>query len=264
MRTYRGTDGRDIFDGTNRAERVYGYGGNDDLFGYAGDDLLYGGAGDDLLVGDNGDDRLYGQTGSDLLAGERGNDVMDGGVGFDYATYFYARAGATVDLAAGTAADGFGFTDTLISVEGVYGSKFADTIRGDAGVNELYGNAGDDVLIGGAGQDLTVGDAGADRFVFANGDLSSTLGSADLIGDFSGREGDLIDLSGVDANAGVAGDQAFAFLGRGAFTGTAGELRYDASGGELVLSADLNGDRVADAFIRVDGTNTLVATDFVL
>lgn len=264
MRTYRGTHGRDVFDGHRQGERVYGYGGNDDLFGYGGDDLLYGGAGRDLLVGDDGADKLYGGQGSDLLAGERGDDLLSGDAGFDYATYFYAKAGVTVTLATGTAADGSGGTDTLTSIEGVYGSRFADTIRGDAGMNELFGNAGDDVLVGGAGEDLTVGNAGADRFVFAAGDVAATRGAADLIGDFSRAEGDRIDVSGLDANTKVAGDQAFTFVGTAAFSGAAGELRVETSGGELVLAGDIDGDRIADGFIRVDTHQPLVAGDFVL
>ena len=264
MRTFRGTDRRDVFDGTNRGERVFGYGGNDDLFGYGGDDLLYGGAGNDLLVGDDGDDKLYGDAGSDLLAGEKGADRLDGGAGFDYATYFYSDAGVTVNLATGTAADGLGGTDTLTSVEGVYGSDRADTIRGNAGTNELFGNRGDDVLIGGAGQDLTVGNAGADRFVFADGDVSSKLATADLIGDFSRAEGDRIDLSGLDANAEVAGDQAFTFVGTAAFSGTAGELRFEVIRGETVLMGDTDGDKIADGFVRLDDHPTLVVGDFVL
>lgn len=264
MRTYRGTQGRDIFDGSNRAERVYGLGGNDDLFGYGGDDLLYGGGGKDLLVGDDGADQLYGGDGSDLLAGERGNDKVDGGAGFDYATYFYAPTGADVNLAAGTATDGFGGTDTLTSIEGVYGSKFADTIRGNGNTNELFGNGGNDVLIGGGGQDLTVGDAGADRFVFNDGDVADELANADLIGDFSRGEGDKIDLSGLDANANQAGDQAFTYLGTGAFTGKAGELRFDSVGGEGVLFGDVDGDKIADGFIRVDTNQAIVAADLIL
>lgn len=264
MRTYRGTNHRDIFDGSNRAERVYGLGGNDDLFGYGGDDLLYGGDGKDLLVGDDGNDRLFGGKGSDLLAGERGNDLLNGGGGFDYATYFYAPSGANVNLQAGTASDGFGGTDTLASIEGVYGSKHADTIRGDNGTNELFGNAGNDVLIGGGGQDLLVGDAGADRFVFEDGDVADKLKNADLIGDFSRKEGDTIDLSGLDANANRAGDQAFTFIGSAAFSGKAGELRFDHVGGEGVLSADVNGDGTADGYIRVDTPQAIVVGDLVL
>lgn len=264
MRTFRGTNGRDVFNGSNRDERVFGLGGDDDLFGYGGDDELHGGAGRDLVVGDDGDDRLYGDAGSDLLAGERGDDAIDGGSGYDYATYFYSRAGVSVDLAAGTASDGYGGTDTLTSIEGVYGSKFADTIRGDGGTNELFGNQGDDVLIGGAGQDLTVGAQGADRFVFADGDVSSKLATADLIGDFRAAQGDRIDLSGLDADATTAGDQAFTFIGAAAFSGAAGELRYEVIRGETVLMGDIDGDKIADGYLRVDTNQPLVAADFVL
>lgn len=264
MRIYRGTDARDVFDGTNQAERVYGYGGNDDLFGYGGDDTLYGGAGRDLLVGDDGADTLYGGSGSDLLAGERGNDALDGGSGYDYATYFYADAGASVSLATGAASDGNGGADTLTAIEGVYGSKFDDAIRGDAGSNELFGNAGDDTLRGGAGQDLVVGNAGADRFVFVDGEVSATLKGADLIGDFSHGEGDRIDLSGIDANTNAAGNQAFTFIGGAAFSGTAGELRFEVVNGETVLTGDIDGDKIADGFIRVDTDQPLVTSDFAL
>jgi Ca2+-binding RTX toxin-like protein len=264
MATYYGTNGRDIFDGGRQAERVYGLAGDDDLFGYGGNDILFGDDGNDLLVGGTGDDRLAGGAGSDLLAGEEGDDTLNGGSGYDYATYFYAAAGVRIDLSTGVALDGDGGRDRLTQIEGVYGSDFADRITGNAGVNELFGNAGNDLLIGGGGQDLTVGGAGADRFLFADGDFSANLGRADLIGDFSHADRDRIDLRGVDANTTTAGDDAFTFIGQSAFTGVAGELRYTFADGETVLSADLNGDRVADLFIRVEDQQALVQADFVL
>ncbi len=150
------------------------------------------------------------------------------------------------------------------SIEGAYGSRHDDTMRGNGGTNELYGEAGDDVLIGGGGQDLTVGGGGADRFVFADGDVSGKLARADLIADFTRSEGDKIDLAGIDANSKIAGDQAFDFIGNQAFSGTAGELRTQTIHGETVLSADFDGDKIADAFIRVDANQALIATDFVL
>ena len=137
-------------------------------------------------------------------------------------------------------------------------------MRGNGGTNELYGEAGSDVLIGGGGQDLTVGGGGADRFVFADGDVADRVGRADLIGDFSHSQGDTIDLAGIDADSNVAGDQAFAFIGSQAFTGTAGELRTQMIHGETVLSADFDGDKIADAFIRVDTNQALVANDLIL
>lgn len=264
MRTYTLTNRRDIFYGDSRDERVYGLAGDDDLFGGSGDDILFGDKGQDLLVGERGDDELHGGAGSDLLAGERGDDSLNGGSGYDYADYFYAESGVVLDLAAGTAADGDGGSDTLRSIEGAYGSRNADTLRGDTGINELFGEAGNDILIGGAGQDLTVGDAGADRFVFDDGDVADRLGDADLVGDFTRSEGDKIDLAGIDADANAAGDQAFAFIGTGAFSGVAGQLRVETMSGERVLSGDLDGDAAADFFIRVDSNQQLIASDLML
>ena len=265
MPTYTGTNGRDIFDGSNRAETVYGRAGDDDLYGYGGSDILYGEAGRDLLIGGAGADKLYGGADSDLLDGGTGSDLLDGGDGFDYIDYLYAGDGVVVDLSRGLATrDGDGGRDTLAAIEGVYGSQHADRLIGDAGTNELFGRAGNDILTGGAGQDLTVGGAGADRFVFNDGDVSATLAQADLIGDFRHAERDRIDLRGLDANSALAGDQAFTFVGQAAFSGTAGELRFAFQNGETVLTGDTNGDAVADVFLRVSDQTTLVKADFLL
>jgi len=61
--------------------------------------------------------------------------------------------GVTVNLAAATATDNWGNTDTLVSIENVQGSPYADTLIGDAGNNLLEGGNGDDFLDGGAGLD---------------------------------------------------------------------------------------------------------------
>jgi hypothetical protein len=101
--------------------------------------------------------------------------------------------------------------------------------------------------------------------VFDDGDLSgTTLKTADRIADFNHAQGDVVDLSGIDADTGTAGDQAFTFLGTGAFTHTAGELHLDLGSKAMLLSGDTNGDGVADFAIRIDGTTPLVLADLVL
>ena len=60
----------------------------------------------------------------------------------------------TVDLVNGTANDGMGGTDTLLNIEAVYGSAFADSITGGAENNNFQGGAGDDTMDGGAGTDI--------------------------------------------------------------------------------------------------------------
>ena len=85
-----------------------------------------------------------------------------------------------------------------------------------------------------------------------------------MVHDFSRAEGDRIDLRLVDANSTRDYDQAFAFIGNAAFSGTAGELRYRQLSGNTYVLGDTNGDGVADFWIRLDGLHSLNAGDFVL
>jgi hypothetical protein len=62
----------------------------------------------------------------------------------------------------------------------------------------------------------------------------------------------------------LAGNQGFTFLGAGAFTGTAGQLRYEQISGDTFVTGDTNGDGVADFMIRLDGLHTLRSGDFIL
>lgn len=149
-----GTDQGDLLSGENGNDTIYGNGGQDSLYGDNGNDVLYGGDDRDTLFGGDGDDHLLGGGGNDrTLFGQSGNDTIDGGDGFDQADYDYAPAGINVDLAAGTAQDGYGYTDTLISIESIDGSDFDDTIRGDDQDNYLVGNAGNDTIDGRGGLD---------------------------------------------------------------------------------------------------------------
>ncbi|QNN65026.1 hypothetical protein H9L12_12650 [Sphingomonas rhizophila] len=146
----------------------------------------------------------------------------------------------------------------------LYGRGGVDTLRGAAGNDILFGEDGNDLLTGGAGSDRMYGGSGADRFLFTSSDFGGTAtGSADRIHDFSATDGDLIDLSAVDANASVAGDQAFNFVGDAAFSGVAGELRTAVIAGNSYLQGDTNGDGAADFWIRVDGLHAFVAGDFI-
>ena len=76
--------------------------------------------------------------------------------------------------------------------------------------------------------------------------------------------GDVIDLSAIDANSGLGGDQAFSFIGSGAFTNTAGELRFATVNGNTMVYGDTNGDGTADFAISVTGTHALTVDYFTL
>jgi serralysin len=122
----------------------------------------------------------------------------------------------------------------------------------------LDGGAGSDKLYGGGGKDLLIGGSGADTFVFSSSS-HSRASSADTIQDFR-RGSDRIDLGGIDANTKIAGDQAFTFIGKNAFHGKAGELRF-ANG---IAAGDTNGDKIADFAINVAGLSSMSKGDFYL
>lgn len=227
------------------------YNGIENAIGSLGNDKLYGTAGANVLSGDAGDD---------ILVGGAGADTLNGGAGNDTAYYTGSRAGVIVSLATGVGSGGDAEGDTLVDVEQVIGSSFNDTLTGGAGGNSLWGGAGDDILIGGGGADRLKGEAGNDLFVYlSTGD--STAAARDTIFDFGA--GDRIDLSAIDANLGAAGDQAFIFVANAAFSAV-GQLRLQTVGGGVIVQGDVDGDRIADFQISVDGVSSLQASDFVL
>ena len=133
---------------------------NDVLTGGAGNDAIDGLDGNDTINGGQGDDLLFGNAGNDRLAGGAGNDRLDGGAGYDWAVYTDAAGGVTINMAAGTASGPGVDNDTLVAIEAVVGSDFADTFiatgftgsSGIAGVPiglvTFEGKGGDDVITG--------------------------------------------------------------------------------------------------------------------
>ena len=136
------------------------------------DDTLTGDNNANSLIGNGGNDHLYGLGGDDFLNSGTGNDTLDGGDGNDWAIYGNfdngsVTTGVTVSLAiSGPQNTGSFGTDTLISIENLQGTQFADTLTGNAGANIIWGDAGNDRLDGGGGNDFLTGGAGADTFVF--------------------------------------------------------------------------------------------------
>jgi Ca2+-binding RTX toxin-like protein len=256
--TIRGGHGNDTEHGGAGNDHVSGGGGDDNLSGDAGNDVLSGGVGNDTLDGGMGNDKLAGGVGNDTLTGDDGSDSLQGGDGTDALS-----GGAGSDKI-----DGGAGADTVDGGTGndkIGGGLGDDTLTGGAGNDAVAGGEGNDTISGGAGRDAVAGGLGADTFVFTDGDFATaTRKGADLVLDFSHAQGDHIDLSGVDANTALDGDQAFSFIGTAAFTSMAGELRYEVIKDHTFVSGDTNGDGVADFVIRLDHVQTLDATDFVL
>ena len=209
---------------------------------------------------------LTGNTLANVLYAGAGSNVLDGGTGIDTVSYVYATAGITASLDSTVAqVTGGSGSDTLISMENLTGSNYADALTGSTLNNTLSGGAGNDNLTGGAGADKLTGGTGSDYFHFnAQNESGLTSTTWDTITDFKTSEGDKIDLLGVDANVNLAGDQAFTFLGAvSTFTGdSTGKLRFDAVNHVLYGSTDA--DTVAEFAIVLTGVSSLTATDFVL
>ena len=265
-------------------EHVTSGAGNDRLSGNGAANVLSSGAGDDLLNGAGGNDRLVGGYGNDSLTGGLGNDMLVGGSGSDRAV-FTGSSSAVVNLnLAGAQNTGHGI-DILANIEHVSsgagndrlsgngtanvlssgaGNDFLngaggdDRLVGGTGHDFLNGAGGDDRLVGGLGRDVLSGGSGSDAFAFLAAAEAGRGTMRDVIRDFQ-HGTDEIDLSAIDADLRLAGDQAFEFIGAAAFGGVAGELKFRGS----VLSGDTNGDAVADFEIALAGGISLDAGDFV-
>lgn len=200
--------------------------GSDDIGGGA---LIVYGRGAPTL-GSNGDDRLIGTAGADRIGALDGDDALFG----------------------------LGGDDLLRGDAGV------DTLRGGAGADTLVGGDGNDALRGGGGGDVLTGGAGRDGFLFEQTALGPAATHRVTIADFSRAEAENINLVRIDANAAAPGDQAFAFVANAAFSGAAGELRWTATTGGVLVEGDVNGDQTADLTLFLAGATTAQAAWFIL
>ena len=167
---------------------------------------------------------------------------------------------------------GYDGNDTLIGDAGsdtIYGGNGNDKLQGGVGNDTLYGEAGSDVLTGGVGSDRLYGGADTVRDVFDfNIAAESTSTSRDLIYDFKSGV-DRVDLAGIDAHAGTSTNDAFvAFTGA---TPTAYSVWYakadvdrDGSVDDLLLRADVNGDKIADFEVGIINSSAIARADLIL
>ncbi|MBF0602863.1 MAG: cadherin-like domain-containing protein, partial [Nitrospirae bacterium] len=179
-----GDDGNDTLRGGTGADELFGWKGNDLLEGGIGADILSGEADDDTLRGGDDDDGVYGGSGADTLFGDAGNDglyggsgadILEGGAGIDYVGYESSTAGVVVDLAAGMGSGGDAQGDTLIGIERVIGSAYADTLTGSLADETLEGGNGADLLSGNGGADVLIGGNGTDTVAYAGSGAGVTI-----------------------------------------------------------------------------------------
>ena len=291
--TLWGGSGRDTIFGGSGNDELLGDNDDDQLFGDAGQDNISGGAGADIIQGGAGADTLSGgATAGDTLSYEGSTAGIQ--IGLEFGTTTTGSGGD----AAGDRVNGFlnvigsAFADRIANLDqgtiafgqndnifwggagrdrlilgggndAGYGGTGDDSILGEVGDDALFGGNNNDALRGSRGQDTLTGGNGLDFFVFKTAnDSTVSVAQRDTITDFSVSDGDMIDLSGIDAEARVPDNQAFHLVT--AFTGAVGELRVKASGSDVLVLGDINGDGSADFAILVQNVASLNATDFSL
>ena len=211
------------------------------VIGSAHADTLTGGDGNDWLSGQGGDDVLDGRDGNDALVGGPGADAMDGGAGHDRLWYGGSDVGVAVDLSAGTASGGHAEADTFENVEGVGGSRHADTLSGGSGNDWLGGGTGDDMLTGGAGADRLVGGADGDTASYRSSNAGVRVFLRDGSGTGGHAQGDT--LLGIEHLEGSAHPDTF--VGNGAanrLSGGAGDDRLYGDSGDDTLTGGAGND----------------------
>jgi serralysin len=239
---------------------------------YSSIETLTGSNFSDQLYGNSGNNVLNGGTGNDLLIGRAGADKLFGGSGTDTASYATATIGVVVNFSTPSSNTNDAKGDSYSSVENLTGSNFSDRLYGDNSANTIDGLAGADLINGGGGNDRLYGASGADdlyggtgadAFIFkSTSDTGSTLAAADTIFDFNATQGDKIDLSGIDANTKVSGNQAFSFVGT--FTGASAQVRFEKAASDTYVYGDVNGDKKTDFMIHLDDAFTILGSYFIL
>lgn len=252
-----------------------GLGGNDILSGFEGvygsylSDELYGDASDNWFRGLMGNDTIDGRAGSDSVSYARTGGAGDISIKLIPGQNASIPNGVVVDLAIGVAVDGEGGTDTLISIENVYGSLGNDSIGGGESANNLSGGEGDDTLIGAGGDDVLDGGSGTNIAVYS-GDRSdyviTNVGTSWIVEDIRGGRPD-----GADSLTNVRFLQfsditldLSSLIGSGyrvvdGYIAGATVFR-DANNNGVLDSGELFTISGADGSFVLDGTGPLVAT----
>ena len=219
------------------------------------------------ISGSQFNDVMYGTTNptntSETFEGRGGNDTFDGRGGFDTAIYNNdptITTGISVDMAAGTVTgDASVGTDTLVAIESIRGTNFADTFVATgytgasaelaAGItfNEFEGLGGNDTITGNGNTRLTFGNSGASVTV----DLAAGTATGAAIGNdtFTG----VSRVRGSNANDTISGD-----ANNNVLEGQNGNDRLDGRGGNDTLTGGGN----TDTFVFSTGYGADTITDF--
>ncbi len=286
--TIFGDEDQDKLWGFDGNDRLFGGDDNDELYGEEGNDTLDGGGGADIMDGGNGNDTYYvdhvgDQTRETFASGVDtvlasvthtlsirielltliGVSVINGtGNGLNNILTGNSANNVLSGLDGNDQLNGLNGNDQLLGGNGhdtLLGGSGNDTLNGGAGNDTLKGDPGTDTLTGGSGKDTLTGGNQSDVFKYTAVSDSPAGAGRDIITDFAGAGpafGDRINLTAIDANVLVGGNQDFIFGG----PFTAGHLRY--VGG--VLQGNTDADAAAEFEIQLTGGPALHPTDIIL
>jgi Ca2+-binding RTX toxin-like protein len=268
MATIVAAEGAEFTFGTADGDLISGRRGQvDHIFGLGGGDLLIASADGlgDILEGGEGDDRyLVWDSTLDTIVDSGGIDGIVASIGIDLRNYTGIENAEQLFQWGGRPLHGNDLANALYDRDG------SNALFGEAGSDRLYGAGGDDILNGGSGQDHLDGGAGRDRFDFASlADSPAGELERDVIDGFEDGQ-DILNFGRIDADATHSGNQAFDFIGDGAFTGDAGQLRFelgthsDGVSAVTIVSGDVDGNGVPDFEVQIWGHHALTAADFIL
>ena len=141
------------------------------------------------------------------------------------------------------------------------GGNGNDVMYGGAGADTLRGGAGNDRLHGGTGADVLVGGDGADIFLYST-TADSTVAARDKIYGFTAGV-DKLNLSGIDADTTMAGNQAFHTVQPGMIFASPGDLEITSEGFNTIVQGDVNGDGVWDFSVQLVMSLGVTSADIV-
>ncbi|MEM8577767.1 MAG: calcium-binding protein [Pseudomonadota bacterium] len=216
----RGSIGDDtMLDGTNDAEQILGFTGNDSIRAFAGDDEI---------ILDTGNHTIQAGAGDDTITIELGALVIDGGAGLDVVVHAPTNSQFAntffFDMLAGTyrTATIFDPIDQLTSIEGfefsglasmgVTGTATANIVRTDRGEDTVESFGGNDTVYTGRGNDMLNLGVGEDYAEAGDGNDNITAGAGfDTIlagagNDFVSGGGNADSIEGGEGNDRLDGD----------------------------------------------------------
>ncbi|MDN3524741.1 peroxidase family protein [Halomonas sabkhae] len=254
--------------GSNEADLMLGFGGNDSLSGGAGDDIFLGGGGADTMIGGAGNDTFVVTDDGDVVNGGGGvdtllssisvnlhpglDDQVIGGHTVENAVLLggsdlNARGNGVDNLLTGNAGD-----NTLVGANG------NDELIGNGGGDTLRGGNQDDVLDGGEGNDVLNGGGGIDtaRFAGSAGDYTFGVSGAGLSTVTHLESGDEDTLIGIERLQFGEGEMLNIVSGDGDVTSADPGIIFGGDGDDSIVGS--NGD---DVIIGGAGNDTLQGHD---